>query len=83
MEDNNNNKKEKLGNILELLNNSVKNKDMKNTLKAFKIIKQNNYSVYIEPNNKFNKDVYNNFDLVIKDDDINEEYYYLNKLNSS
>ena len=61
MEENNN--IEKLGDIIELLNNSIKNKDMENTLKAFKIIKENKYSLFIKKINNFDKESYNKITL--------------------
>ena len=67
MEDNN----PKLGDTLETLNNSIKNKNMESALKAFKLIKQNKYSLFIEVDKKFDKKSYNNITLPIKDENVN------------
>ena len=49
----------KLGNTLENLTNAVKNKDIESALKAFKLIKENKYSVFIEKNKSIDKENYN------------------------
>ena len=55
----------KLGDTIETLNYSVNNKDMISALEAFKLLKENKYSVFIEDNNKFkfDKKIYNDINL--------------------
>ena len=45
----------KLGDTLEILSKSIKNKDMETALKIFKLLKGNRYSVSIEQNKKYDK----------------------------
>lgn len=54
----------KLGDTLENLNNSIKNKDMGSALAAFKLIKENKYSLFIDLNNNFDKNNYNDIKLI-------------------
>ncbi len=61
MEDN----KPKLGDTIEALNNSIKNKNMEEALKSFKLLKENKYSLFIEQDKKFDKKSYNNIILPI------------------
>ena len=61
---------QKLGDTLETLNNSIKNKDMETALKAFKLIKQNKYSLFIEVDKKLDKNSYNSVTLPINDENI-------------
>ena len=51
--------KQKLGDTLEFLNDSIKNKDLENALKTFKLIKENKYSLKIQENVNFDKENYN------------------------
>ena len=54
---------DKLGDALEELTKSVMQKKMENALDTFKILKENNYSVFIEANKDINKDNYNEVKL--------------------
>jgi pentatricopeptide repeat protein len=65
MEDNNNEKK--LGDALEELNESIKNKDIEKAFQVFKEIKQNKYSIQIEQKDKFDKEAYNNINISINE----------------
>ena len=65
MEDNNNEKK--LGDALEELNESIKNKDIEKAFQLFKEIKQNKYSIQIEQKDKFDKEAYNNINISINE----------------
>jgi pentatricopeptide repeat protein len=65
MEDNNNEKK--LGDALEELNESIKNKDIEKAFQLFKEIKQNKYSIQIGQKDKFDKEAYNNINLSINE----------------
>ena len=62
----------KLGDTIEKMNISIKNKNIESALEAFKLIKQNNYSVFIEKTNNFNKNDYNSFILENNDENIPE-----------
>ncbi len=62
----------KLGDTIEKLNISIKNKNIESALEAFKLIKQNNYSVFIEKTNNFNKNDYNSFILENNDENMPE-----------
>jgi pentatricopeptide repeat protein len=65
MEDNNNEKK--LGDALEELNESIKNKDIEKAFQVFKEIKQNKYSIQIGQKDKFDKEAYNNINISINE----------------
>ena len=65
MEDNNNEKK--LGDALEELNESIKNKDIEKAFQLFKEIKQNKYSIQIAQKDKFDKEAYNNINISINE----------------
>ena len=65
MEDNDNEKK--LGDALEELNESIKNKDIEKVFQLFKEIKQNKYSIQIEQKDKFDKEAYNNINISINE----------------
>jgi pentatricopeptide repeat protein len=65
MEDNNNEKK--LGDALEELNESIKNKDIEKAFQLFKEIKQNKYSIQIGQKDKFDKEAYNNINISINE----------------
>ena len=55
----------KLGDTLEILSKSIKNKDMETALKTFKLIKGNKYSLFIEQKKSFLKNTYNDINLSI------------------
>ena len=65
MEDNDNEKK--LGDALEELNESIKNKDIEKAFQLFKEIKQNKYSIQIAQKDKFDKEAYNNINISINE----------------
>ena len=63
---------QKLGDTLDLLNYSIRYKDMENVLRSFKLIKQNKYSLFIEADKKNNNSDYNNISLTFNNEKINK-----------
>ena len=63
---------QKLGDTLDLLNYSIRYKDMENVLRSFKLIKQNKYSLFIEADKKNNNSDYNNIFLTFNNEKINK-----------
>ena len=56
----------KLGDTLEKLNNSIKTNDYESAFKAFKLLKENKYSLFIEQKKDLDKTLYNEISLSSK-----------------